>query len=203
MKYPFELQALNYDYAALEPFIDAATMELHHSKHLQTYITNLNNALQDYPEFQHFTIKELLNNLAELPEQIRMTVRNNGGGVYNHNLFFDILAKNEPIPTSGPLYDGITKDFESFDNLKAQLKAAGLSIFGSGWAWLVLNHLGKLSIIKTPNQDVPDLNLYQPILNLDVWEHAYYLKNQNRRAEYIDNFFNVINWQTVAANYEG
>ena len=203
MNYPFELQPLTYDYAALEPHFDTATMELHHSKHLQTYVTNLNNALKNHPELHQWPLEKLIGNLSELPEEIRQVVRNNAGGIYNHNLFFNILKSEVAEPTSGALYDAIIAGFESINVLKFELKNAALSVFGSGWAWLVADNNGKLSIVKTPNQDVPDLSLYTPVINLDVWEHAYYLKNQNRRAEYIDSFFNVINWQTAAANYEG
>ena len=201
MSYPFELKPLNYEYDALEPFIDKETMELHHSKHLQTYITNLNNALKPHTEFHSWSAGQLVSNLELLPDVIRTTVQNNGGGVYNHILFFDILVRNTHPPTSGPLFNAIHAAFGGIDELKAKLKAAGLAVFGSGWAWLVADKSGKLSIVKTPNQDVPELEKFTPIINLDVWEHAYYLKNQNRRPEYIDNYLNVINWQEAERNY--
>ena len=201
MTYPFELKPLNYSYDALEPFIDALTMELHHSKHLNTYVTNLNNALEGQPKFHDWSLEKLVSNLDQLPEQIATIVRNNGGGVYNHNLFFDLLAKDVAEPTSGEFYDAIVAKFGSVEQLKADLKAAGLGVFGSGWAWLVADKDGALLIAKTPNQDVPNLEDFTPIINLDVWEHAYYLKNQNRRPEYIDNFFNVVDWKKAEANY--
>jgi len=201
MSYPFELKPLNYAYDALEPFIDKETMELHHSKHLQTYITNLNNALEPHTEFHNWSAEQLVSNLELLPNEIRTIVQNNGGGVYNHNLFFDILIRNTHPPKSGPFFNAILAEFGSVENLKAELKAAGLAVFGSGWAWLVADKSGKLNIVKTPNQDVPELDEFTPIINLDVWEHAYYLKNQNRRPEYIDNFLNVINWQEAERNY--
>ena len=203
MIYPFELKPLNYAYDALEPFIDAATMELHHSKHLNTYITNLNNALEGQPTFHDWTLEKLISNLDKLPEHIATIVRNNGGGVYNHNLFFDLLAKDITFPTSGPLYEAIVAAFGTVEKFKEEFKAAGLSVFGSGWAWLVANKQGKLMIVKTPNQDVPNLEEFTPIINLDVWEHAYYLKHQNRRPEYIDSFLNVINWQQAEVNFKG
>jgi len=203
MSYPFTLKPLNYDYAALEPFIDAETMEIHHSKHLNTYVTNLNNALKDFPELHNWSLEKLMINLDEIPEEIRLIVRNNGGGVYNHNLFFDLLAKDIPQPKSGAFYDAIITDFTSVCVLLFELKTAGLGVFGSGWAWLVADQNGRLKIVKTPNQDVPDLTEYTPILGVDVWEHAYYLKNQNRRADYLDHWLNVIDWEKVAAIYEG
>jgi len=201
MSYPFELKPLNYAYDALEPFIDKVTMELHHSKHLQTYITNLNNALEPHTEFHSWSAKQLVSNLELLPNDIRTAVGNNGGGVYNHILFFDVLIRNTHPPISGPLFNAILEAFGDVENLKAKLKAAGLAVFGSGWAWLVADKSGKLSIVKTSNHDVPELEEFTPIIILDVWEHAYYLKNQNRRPEYIDNFLNVINWQEAQRNY--
>ena len=201
MNYPFELKKLNYEYDALEPFIDAQTMELHHSKHLNTYITNLNNALKDYPAQQSWSLVDLVKRYPEFPESLANAVRNNGGGIINHNLFFDHLAKDVPVPTSGPFYDAIVKSFNSVENMLEGLKTAGLGVFGSGWAWLVADKNNQLSIVKTPNQDVPNLEENTLILGLDVWEHAYYLKNQNRRAEYIDNFFKVIDWKKVEDNF--
>jgi len=199
--YPFQLQPLPYTFDALEPYIDTKTMELHHDKHLRTYVTNLNNALEKYPEFQSWSLEKLLFNLNYLPESIRTTVKNNGGGVYNHNLFFKLLSKNSATPTSGPLFDAIIAKFDSIENFKNEIKSAGLEIFGSGWAWLVADKNGTLYIIKTPNQDTQILCNLTPVINLDVWEHAYYLKNQNRRNEYIDNWFHVINWAQAEQNY--
>ncbi|MCL2558907.1 MAG: superoxide dismutase [Turicibacter sp.] len=201
MNYPFELKPLDYSYEALEPFVDAATMALHHSKHLNTYVTNLNNALEGQPKFHSWTIEQLASNWDQLPENIATIVRNNGGGVYNHNLFFNLLKKDVAEPTSGPLYDAIVAKFGSMQAFKEDFKAAGLGVFGSGWAWLVADKNGDLLIIKTPNQDVPNLAEFTPVINLDVWEHAYYLKHQNRRPEYIDSLLKVIDWQKAEANY--
>ena len=201
MTYPFELKPLNYAYDALEPLIDTATMELHHSKHLNTYVTTLNGALENHPELHDLSVEALLVKLDELPENIRPVVRNHGGGVYNHDFFFELLKKDTYEPTSGPLFTAIISAFGSMEKFKSEFKEAGLTQFGSGWAWLVTDANGALSILKTPNQDVPDLEAFTPIINLDVWEHAYYLKHQNRRPEYIDNFFEVINWEKAEANY--
>lgn len=203
MSYPFELKPLNYDYVTLEPFIDAETMELHHSKHLNTYVNNLNNALKDFPELHNWSLEKLIINLDEIPEEIRPIVRNNGGGIYNHNLFFDLLAKDISQPQSGAFYDAIIAECTSLCVLLSEFKSAGIGVFGSGWVWLVADKNGKLKIIKTSNQDVPNLSEYTPIINLDVWEHAYYLKNQNRRADYIDNWLNILDWQKAAVIYEG
>ena len=201
MTYPFELKPLNYAYEALEPFIDTATMELHHSKHLNTYVTTLNGALEAHPELHALTVEQLIAKLDELPESIRPVVRNHGGGVYNHNFFFDLLKKDVPEPSSGPLFDAIVSAFGTMENFKAEFKQAGLTQFGSGWAWLVTDASGKLSLLKTPNQDTEIPHGVKPVINVDVWEHAYYLKCQNRRPEYIDNFFNVIDWEKAETNY--
>ena len=201
MTYPFTLKPLNYSYEALEPLIDAKTMEIHHSMHLNTYVTNLNNALEGHPEFHDWPLEKLIMNLDQLPESIATVVRNNGGGVYNHNLFFDLLAKDVAKPQGGPFYDAITAAFGSIEKFEDQLKVAGLGVFGSGWAWLVADKVGTLTIVKTPNQDIPNINAYTPVINLDVWEHAYYLKHQNRRPKYIDNFLQVIDWKKAEANY--
>ena len=199
--YPFKLQPLPYAYDALEPFIDAKTMEIHHSKHVQTYVDNLNKALENQPDYQSWPLERLLYNLEKLPQEIQAAVRNSGGGVYNHNLYFAIMALGGKPLAEGTLKDAIDKDFGSLDELLAQLKVAGLSVFGSGWAWLVSDNMGRLSIFKTPNQDTQIPANLTPVINLDVWEHAYYLKVQNRRAEYIDNWFNVINWDAAQQNY--
>ena len=185
----------------MEPFIDEKTMELHHNKHLGTYVINLNNALAPHAEFHDWSIRQLISNLELLPKEIRTVVQNNGGGVYNHELFFDVLKRDVLPPTSGPFFNAIVASFDSIDNFKSELKSAGLEVFGSGWAWLVVDDLGKLVIGKTSNQNVPNLRKFTSIVNLDVWEHAYYLKNQNRRSEYIDNFLNVINWKKLEENY--
>jgi len=201
MSYPFTLKTLSYNYDALEPYIDTETMTLHHSKHLQAYTDNLNKALESHPEFQSWTIEQLVSNLELLPDEIRTAVQNNGGGVYNHNLFFELLKQNTQPPKSGPFFNAILDAFGSVETLEEELKKIGLSVFGSGWAWLVADDYGKLSITTTANQNVVDLQDFTPTINLDVWEHAYYLKNQNRRAEYIDNFIKVINWEEAERNY--
>ncbi|MCL2376391.1 MAG: superoxide dismutase [Defluviitaleaceae bacterium] len=201
MHYPFKLQPLPYPYDAMEPFIDAKTMEIHHSKHVQTYVDNLNNALKNQPDYQSWSLEKLLYNLDKLPQEIQAAVRNNGGGVYNHNLYFNIMAPGGKPLAEGPLKAAIDSTWGNLDEFLAQLKAAGLSVFGSGWAWLVSDSLGNLSIFKTPNQDTQIPANLTPIINLDVWEHAYYLKVQNRRADYIDNWFNVIDWEAAAKNY--
>lgn len=191
--YPFELIPLPYEYDALEPYIDAATMRFHHDKHLKTYVDNLNNALKDYPEFHSWTLEELLKKLDKLPEQIRGAVRNNGGGVYNHDLFFALMA-----PPGQTMPKKIVDAFGGESEWQKQMKSAALGQFGSGFAWLVEDKLGKLSIIALPNQDNPLSSSLFPILPLDVWEHAYYLKYQNLRANYIDAWFHVINWTAVS-----
>lgn len=202
MGYPFKLKPLPYAADALEPYIDTKTMEIHHGKHVQAYVDNLNKALENQPDYQGWSLEKLLYNLDSLPESIRVAVRNNAGGVFNHNLYFSILAPGGTALPEGELADAIKAKFGTVDQLFADLKAAGLTVFGSGWAWLVSNPTGELSIYKTPNQDtpIPEGNI-TPIINLDVWEHAYYLKVQNRRAEYIDNYTNIVNWEEAAKNY--
>ena len=190
--YPFRLPELPYAYHALEPFIDQRTMYFHHDKHLKTYIDNLNKALEAYPEYQTWTLEELLTRLSELPEELRTPVRNNGGGVYNHEMYFHLMA-----PAGQPFSTEVAEAFGGEDNWKRQMKAAALGQFGSGFAWLVRDTTGALKIIALPNQDNPLTIGLQPILPLDVWEHAYYLKNQNLRSDYIDDWFHVINWNAV------
>ncbi|MBS6705011.1 MAG: superoxide dismutase [Lachnospiraceae bacterium] len=190
--YPFRLPELPYAYHALEPFIDQRTMYFHHDKHLKTYIDNLNKALKAYPEYQTWTLEELLTRLPELPEELRTPVRNNGGGVYNHEMYFHLMA-----PAGQPFSTEVAEAFGGEDNWKRQMKAAALGQFGSGFAWLVRDTTGALKIIALPNQDNPLTIGLQPILPLDVWEHAYYLKHQNLRSDYIDDWFHVINWNAV------
>lgn len=190
--YPFRLPELPYTYHALEPFIDQRTMYFHHDKHLKTYIDNLNKALEAYPEYQTWTLEELLTRLPELPEELRTPVRNNGGGVYNHEMYFHLMA-----PAGQPFSTEVAEAFGGEDNWKRQMKAAALGQFGSGFAWLVRDTTGALKIIALPNQDNPLTIGLQPILPLDVWEHAYYLKHQNLRSDYIDDWFHVINWNAV------
>ena len=176
-------------------------MHLHHDKHHQSYVNNLNKALENYPELHNKTLLELLQNLKKLPEEIQTAVRNNGGGVFNHNLFFDGMTPDSSKMPVGNLAKAIDRAFGSFENFKETFKKAALGRFGSGWAWLVSDENGDVKIVSTANQDVP-LNLtVNPILEIDVWEHAYYLKYQNRRAEYIDNWFNVIDWNKAEYIY--
>ena len=190
--YPFRLHELPYAYHALEPFIDQRTMYFHHDKHLKTYIDNLNKALESYPEYQTWTLEELLTRLSELPEELRTPVRNNGGGVYNHEMYFHLMA-----PAGQPFSTEVAEAFGGEDNWKRQMKAAALGQFGSGFVWLVRDTTGALKIIALPNQGNPLTIGLQPILPLDVWEHAYYLKHQNLRSDYIDDWFHVINWNAV------
>lgn len=194
----YELKPLPYAYDALEPFIDARTMEIHHSKHHQAYITNLNAALAKYPEIKADTMEDLvaiLKDLSKLPADIQGAVRNNGGGHFNHDLFWSLLKKNDGAKPSGKLMDAIVKDFGSFETFQEQFSNAAKTRFGSGWAWLIKKD-GKLVVTSTPNQDTP-LAEGTPLLGLDVWEHAYYLNYQNRRPDYVAAFFAVVNWAKV------
>jgi Fe-Mn family superoxide dismutase len=198
------LPPLPYAYNALEPYIDEQTMRIHHDKHHQTYVDNLNKALEPYPTLQSRTVESLLQDLHDLPhtpETVRTALRNNGGGVLNHTFFWNVLKKETPGP-GGKLLEAINTAFDGFDNYKTEFKKAALGRFGSGWAWLVADQIGKLSIVSTANQDTPISDGLHPLLCIDVWEHAYYLKYQNRRAEYVDAFFNVINWPQVETLYE-
>ncbi len=197
----FELAPLPYPSNALEPHIDARTMEIHHGKHHGAYTTNLNKALESYPDLQSKTIEDLLGSLDSLPEAIRMTVRNNGGGYANHNLFWQIMAPNAGGEPTGDLAAAINAAFGSFAAFKEKFAAAAMGRFGSGWAWLVAEKGGGLTITSTPNQDTPLMEHKTPILGLDVWEHAYYLNYQNRRADYIAAWWNVVNWDEVARRY--
>jgi len=196
-----ELAPLPYAFDALEPYIDAKTMEIHHGKHHAAYVTNLNTALKDYADLQSKSAIELIANLNAVPEAIRTAVRNNGGGHVNHTMFWQQLKKDVPFPASSALGNAITSTFGSFDSFKEQFNKAGLGRFGSGWAWLIVD-AGKLVITSTPNQDSPIMEGKKPILGVDVWEHAYYLKYQNRRADYLAAIWNVINWNDVVARYE-
>jgi superoxide dismutase, Fe-Mn family len=193
---PHTLPPLPYDFAALEPHIDTQTMQLHHGKHHQTYVTNLNAALDKHPELHTKTLDDLLKNLSSAPEDIRTTVRNNGGGHWNHSLFWKWMAPGAGGAPTGAVADAINSSFGSFDKFKEQLQAAGLARFGSGWAWL-LDAGGKLEITSTPNQDNPLMDGKKAILGVDVWEHAYYLKYQNRRGDYLTAWWNVVNWAEV------
>ncbi len=195
----FNLPKLPYAYDALEPFIDARTMEIHHTKHHQTYIDKLNKALEKYPKLQKNSAEDLIKNLEVIPEDIRIAVKNHGGGHVNHSFFWQILKKD--IEPKGDILRAINKKFKGIDTFKEQFKDAATTLFGSGWAWLVVNSQGELEIMKTPNQDSPITHNMTPILGIDVWEHSYYLKYQNRRQEYVDAFFHVINWDKVNENY--
>lgn len=195
----YQLPNLPYAYDALEPYIDAQTMIIHHTKHHQAYVDNLNGALAKHPEIE-LNLEALLKDLDNVPADIRTVVRNNGGGVFNHNLFWTILAPARGQTPSGELLAAIAKAFGSLDNFKTEFETAAKTRFGSGWAWLIVDVDKNLKVVSTPNQDAP-LNEGRPILNLDVWEHAYYLKYQNRRPEYVGNFWNVVNWEEVERLY--
>ncbi|HEY1947128.1 MAG TPA: superoxide dismutase [Bryobacteraceae bacterium] len=197
----FTLPPLPYPSDSLEPYIDKATMEIHHGKHHQAYVTNLNKALESAPNLQSKTIEELLaGNLAVVPDAIKTAVRNNGGGHANHSLFWKLLSAKAGGAPTGEIANVITASFGSFDTFKEKFTAAATTRFGSGWAWLVKDSAGKFEIISTANQDSPIMEAKTPILGLDVWEHAYYLKYQNRRPEYIAAFWNVVNWAEVNNN---
>ena len=203
---PFTLPALPYPHDALEPSIDKTTMEIHHGKHHNAYVTNLNKALESAPELASKSIEELLaNNCAIVPEAIRTAVRNNGGGHANHSMFWTIMrGTGGASAPGGALASAINSAFGSFDQFKEKFNAAGVSRFGSGWAWLIVKD-GKLEISSTPNQDNPLMDVAEvkgtPILGVDVWEHAYYLKYQNKRADYLGAFWKVVNWDKVAEHY--
>lgn len=200
--YPFVAKPLPYEYDALVPVLDQETLHFHHDKHYKTYVDNLNAALSDYPELQKLGLSDLLRQIDRLPAAIQTAVRNNGGGVYNHELYFDSMKSPVGQEPSGLLLEAIERDFGSLQQWKEQMKQAAVGKFGSGWAWLVTDSDGKLSIVQTSNQDVPDLNKLIPLLLTDVWEHAYYLQYQNRRADYVDGWFNLINWRKVQKRYE-
>jgi len=197
----FTLPPLPYPYDALEPNIDARTMEIHHDKHHAAYVNNLNAALEKAPEFQSRSLDDLLQHLDQLPESIRTAVRNNGGGHWNHTMFWEIMKPNGGGAPKGKLGDAITKAFGGFDGFKTQFADAAAKRFGSGWAWLVSDN-GNLSITSTPNQDTPIMEGKHAIMGVDVWEHAYYLKYQNRRPDYVSAWWNTLNWDEIARRYE-
>jgi len=196
----FELPKLAYAYDALEPHIDARTMEIHHSKHHNTYVTNLNAAVDKTPELAGKSLEALLGDLNAVPEGVRLAIRNHGGGTYNHNVYWEVMGPNAGGAPKGALAKAIDASFTSFDAFKAEFEKAATTRFGSGWAWLVKKGSG-LAVVSTANQDSPLSDGLAPLLCIDVWEHAYYLKYQNRRPEYITAFWNVINWDAVAARY--
>jgi len=192
---PHELPKLAYSYDSLEPFIDSKTMEIHHSKHHKTYVDKLNAALEKHPELQKKKVEEFLMDLNKVPEDIRTQVKNHGGGVFNHTFFWQILKKGTKYKAE--IEKAIIKKFGSFEEFKKQFTEKATTLFGSGWTWLVMNNKKELEILQTSNQDSPISQNKIPLITIDVWEHAYYLKYQNRRAEYIEAFFNVINWDKV------
>lgn len=203
---PHELPNLPYDKAALEPHIDALTMEIHHGRHHKAYVDNLNKAIAGNAALEAKSLEQIVTDLASVPDAVRGAVRNNGGGHWNHSFFWKILGPNAGGAPTGKLADDIKATFGSFDDFKAKFEAAGVGRFGSGWAWLVSNN-GKLEIVSTANQDNPLMGKAvagcegKPLLGVDVWEHAYYLKYQNKRADYLKAFWNVVNWNEVAKNY--
>lgn len=203
MSYPFQLPDLGFPHDALEPHIDARTMEIHHGKHHAGYTAKLNAALEGHPDLHGKAAEELLGDLSSLPDGIRVAVRNNGGGYVNHALFWEILAPGGEGTPSGELAAAIDRDFGSFDDFKKEFSAAAGSRFGSGWAWLVADSDGSLKVTSTPNQDTPLMEGGRPILGIDVWEHAYYLNYQNRRPDYVAAFWNVVNWTAVAQKFGG
>jgi Fe-Mn family superoxide dismutase len=195
------LPSLPYAFDALEPYIDAQTMEIHHGKHHNAYVTKLNGALEQHPDLEGKDLEDLLKNLNSVPENIRTAVRNNGGGHYNHTIFWNIMGANTGGEPGGDLGAAIGNTFGSFSSFKEKFSAAAANRFGSGWAWLVLDATGNLAVTSTPNQDNPISDGHKSILGLDVWEHAYYLKYQNRRPDYIESWWNVVNWDAVAERY--
>jgi superoxide dismutase, Fe-Mn family len=197
----FTLPALPYDFAALEPSIDARTMEIHHDKHHAGYVNNLNAALEKAPELQSRSLDDLLQNLDSVPESIRTAVRNNAGGHWNHSMFWEIMSPKGGGEPTGKLADAIKKSFGDFTTFQTQFADAAAKRFGSGWAWLVKDGT-KLSITSTPNQDTPVMEKKHPILGVDVWEHAYYLKYQNKRPDYVKAWWNVVNWPEVGRRFE-
>ncbi len=198
----FELPSLPYDYSALEPHIDARTMEIHHTKHHNAYVTKLNEAIQGHAGLVGKSIEDLLAGARNLPDSIRQAVINHGGGHANHTLFWQIMGKNKGGEPAGVLADGIQAAFGDFARFKAQFSTAAANRFGSGWAWLVVDTAGRLQVISTPNQDSPIMDGHKPILGLDVWEHAYYLHYQNRRPDYIAAWWNTVNWDKVTEYYK-
>lgn len=198
----FTLPPLPYPYEALEPTIDTATMQIHHDKHHQAYVNNLNAALKDYPAFFEKSAEEIVSNLSSVPEAVRTAVQNNGGGHVNHTLFWEIMTPGGSTEPTGKLADAIKSTFGDLETLKKQVNEAGVKRFGSGWSWLVSDASGKLSVISTPNQDSPLTQGLTPLLGVDVWEHAYYLKYQNRRPDYLAAWWSVLNWDEVGKRYK-
>lgn len=198
----YTLPTLPYEYAALEPHIDAKTMEIHYTKHHQTYVDKLNAATEKYPELQAMSVEDLLKNMTKVPAEIKTAVQNHGGGHANHSLWWTILGPNSAVKPEGALASQIDQTFTSFDKFAEEFNTAATNRFGSGWAWLVVSKDKKLQVISTANQDSPLMEGHTPVLGLDVWEHAYYLNYQNRRPDYIKAFWNVVNWAEVQHRFE-
>lgn len=199
--YKFVNTPLPYSFGAMEPYIDEKTMYLHHDKHLQTYVDNLNNTLAKYPEYQNWTLEQLIVNVPCLPDEIQTNIKNNAGGVFSHQFYFSNLANPNSSQPVGLLSKAVNSEFGGYAAFRDRFKTAASSVFGSGYAWLVVNAAGRLCIVTTANQDTPlEMGLF-PILNIDVWEHAYYLKHYNVRADYIDDWFHVVNWNNANQNY--
>ncbi len=196
----FTLKPLKYAFNALEPYYDAKTVEIHHTKHHQSYVTNLNNALEKLDQFKDLDLNEILTSLDKFPNEIKTTVRNNAGGIFNHDLFWDQFSQN-PKPISNNLLVMIEKDFKSFDNFKTEFETKAKTNFGSSWTFLVQDN-NQLKIVNLPNHDCPVSNNQNPLMVIDVWEHAYYLKFQNRRNEWIDSFWNILDWEVVESNLD-
>jgi superoxide dismutase, Fe-Mn family len=198
----YEVPPLPYDYSALEPYIDTQTMQLHHDKHHAAYVNNLNAAIQSHAQFASLPVEQLIQRLNELPENIRTAVRNNGGGHANHSMFWQIMTPNGGGQPGGDLANAINSTFGSFDQFKAAFNDAGVKRFGSGWTWLILDRNGNLQVTSSANQDSPLMEGNFPIMGNDVWEHAYYLKYQNRRPEYLNAWWNVVNWNEIEKRYQ-
>ena len=200
MNYPFEVKELSYDYNALEPYLCKEIIELHHDKHYATYVNKLNEIIKNYPNLQNMTLEQLLTEPEHIPSEIRTAIKNNAGGVYNHELYFACMNSADCELPTGRLALAINASFGSIENFKAELSSSAINQFGSGYAWLILSN-NQLEIISTPNQDTPISPTVTPLLCIDVWEHAYYLQYQNRRPDYVENWFNLINWSYVGARY--
>jgi len=197
----FKLPELKYDYNALEPIMDAKTVEIHHSKHHAAYTNKLNAALEKYPQFFDMNINEILSDLSKIPEEVRTAVQNHGGGYYHHNLWWEQIGPGKGGAPTGLLAEVLVKTFGGFEEFKKELSVASIGIFGSGWGWLCKKNTGELTIITTPNQDSPVSQALQPMIAIDVWEHAYYLKYQNRRDEFVENIWNLIDWDVVSNRF--
>ncbi|MBW4527966.1 MAG: superoxide dismutase [Phormidium tanganyikae FI6-MK23] len=198
----FELKPLPYAYDALEPYIDATTMQIHHDKHHAAYVNNLNAAIEKYSDLQSKSVEELVTSLDQVPEDVRAAVRNNAGGHVNHTMFWEIMGANGNGAPTGAISEAINNSFGSFDAFKQQFNDAGTKRFGSGWVWLVRSSQGGLKVVSTPNQDSPLTEGHTPIMGNDVWEHAYYLKYQNRRPEYLNAWWNVLNWEEINRRFD-